>query len=164
MPQTATATDFIARVDASEARLAGLASSAPAPASNASPTGSEAEWDAGQVWAHIAELTPYWIGEARRIIANQGGSPVPFGRVPEDGQRDHAIELGRHRSAAEQWQTIVAGLADFRLFVGGLSEADWEAVGLHVKGDVRTVRRILTTTVVDHLDDHAAQLERLAGR
>jgi len=162
MLQTTTATDLIARVDASQARLAALASSAPQPGSGMPAGGNEARWDAGQVWAHVAELIPYWIAEARRIVAGRGDdAPVPFGRVPEDGQRDRAIEAGRHRSATEQWQSIVAGLDDFRAFAGSLSDDDWTALGLHVKGDQRTVRRVLTSSVVDHLEEHATQLEGL---
>jgi hypothetical protein len=163
MPETATATALIARIDGTQIRLAALASSAPPPGPGTTPVGNEAEWDAGQVWSHVAELTPYWIGEARRIVASRGDTPVAFGRVPEDGIRDSAIESGRYRSTAEQWRAIVAGLDEFRTYVRSLSEDDWDAQGIHVRGDLRTVRLVLTATVADHLDDHASQLERLAA-
>jgi hypothetical protein len=58
--------------------------------------GGEERWEAGQVWAHVAEFPAYWLGQVRRVLAG-GPDPVPFGRVKTDPDRLAAIERDRRR-------------------------------------------------------------------
>ena len=46
------------------------------------PSGEQWEW--GQVWAHLAEFVPYWMGQMRVVIEAPGTDPVPFGRTMTD--------------------------------------------------------------------------------
>src|SRR5688500_18689037 len=89
-------TDFLARLEAVESRLARHAAlDKPRGLTEPDPGGAE-RWEAGQVWAHIAEFVPYWHGEAESVIAAYDGEPVPFGRTKEDAGRLAGIEMGRH--------------------------------------------------------------------
>ena len=56
----------------------------------------------------------------------------------------------------------VAGISAARAFVATLSGADWERVGVHVTRGEIPVGGIMETMVAGHLEEHAAQLERLA--
>ena len=47
-----------------------------------------------ELLAHVAEMLPYWLGEAERILAG-GPDPVRFGRVAEDKLRVLTIERDR---------------------------------------------------------------------
>ena len=50
-------------------------------------------WDAGQVWAHIAEFVPYWIAQAERVLASEFRRP---GAVRPDPDQPGA--RGSHRA------------------------------------------------------------------
>lgn len=57
---TGPAASFLARLDAVERRLEAHAARSPAGLSEPEPVTGE-RWDAGQVWAHVAEFIPYWL-------------------------------------------------------------------------------------------------------
>src|SRR5919198_752694 len=64
------------------------------------PTGERWEW--GQVWAHLSEFCPYWMGQVRLVLESpQSEDPMPFGRVKSDPARVAAIEADRGRPPAE---------------------------------------------------------------
>ena len=92
-----------ARLDAVEARLRRHAATAPQSGlTDPDPDTPEERWDAGQVWAHLAEFVPYWHGELSSVIGQYAGTPVPFGRTKTDPGRIAAIEVGRNEPASEQ--------------------------------------------------------------
>ncbi|MFN2450939.1 MAG: hypothetical protein ABR541_01140, partial [Candidatus Dormibacteria bacterium] len=55
-------------------------------------------WEAGQVFAHLAEFGGYWLEQAEAVVRGYRGEPVPFGRVATDAQRVAAIERDRGAS------------------------------------------------------------------
>src|SRR6476660_7565703 len=54
----------------------------------------EAAWGPREVLAHLAEMLPYWLGEAERIVDMTGG-PEPFGRIATNDVRVAIIERDR---------------------------------------------------------------------
>ena len=69
----------------------------PAPSGLTEPDpGEEERWEAGQVWAHLAEFPGYWLGEVRRVVDGPGSEAVPFGRIKTDPDRIAAIERDRN--------------------------------------------------------------------
>ena len=63
-------------------------------------------WDAGQVWAHLAEIGGYWLAELEAVI-DAGGEPVPFGRVKTDAGA-HRAPSTTGRSARRRPSTSAA--------------------------------------------------------
>ena len=49
--------------------LAEHAAKPPPPGLTEPDPGGEEQWEAGQVWAHLAEFPRYWLAQAQRVIA-----------------------------------------------------------------------------------------------
>jgi len=118
-------------------------------------------WEAGQVWAHIAEFIPYWIAQAEKVLAAETTDPVPFGRTRTSPERAAAIERDRHRGTTALWHDIREDLNDLRAFLGEIPEHRWRVRGLHPTAGVMPVSQIVEEMLIRHLEEHAAQLERL---
>ncbi len=160
-----TRDEYLARLDAVEARLAAAAAAEPHPdaLTDADPTSGE-RWDRGQVWAHLAEFIPYWIRQTRPVISGQpSGEPVPFGRTKSDPERIGAIERDRHEAVSTLWASTRADIALLRTFLIGLEPEQWLAVGLHPTRGPMSLAQINEEFLVGHLEQHADQLESLGS-
>lgn len=120
-------------------------------------------WERGQVWAHLAEFVPYWIVQARTVIDGYRGDPVPFGRTKADAGRIAAIERDRRTPVAVLGARVQDDIVQARVFLRSLPVTAWEARGLHSTLGVMSLERILDEFIVGHLEEHAAQLDGLAG-
>ena len=157
--------ELLARLDAVEARLNHLVATA-TPGLTEPDEGTGERWEAGQVWAHIAEFVPYWLVELERVVAGGRGpgsaDPVPYGRTKTDPVRIATIERDRREDPHALLSRATEGIARVRAFVRELPADAWSIVGLHpTRGEV-PVERIVEGSVVDHLEEHADQLEGLA--
>ena len=153
---------FLARLSAVEARLQALAH-----VRNPGLTGADAKtgerWDAGQVWAHLAEFIPYWIAQAEGVIAACTAEPVRFGRTKTNPDRVDAIERDRHIGANALWQMVHEDINDLRAFLSELPEHGWRALGRHETRGVMPMSRIIEEFLVGHVEEHATQLEDIRG-
>ena len=127
------------------------------------PEGTE-RWEAGQVWAHIAEFPAYWLEQARGVIAAGPGSPVPFGRTKTDPGRLAAIERERRTAPIDLFERARSGIEDVSEVLRELPPAAWERVGEHPTLGPMSIEQIMERFVVAHLEEHADQLDLLAGR
>jgi DinB superfamily len=120
-------------------------------------TEPEASWGPPEVLAHLAEMLPYWYAQIGLVVAATG-EPLPFGRTQEDARRIDAIEGDRSLPIAELFDRIDAGVAPYRAFLAGLSDADAARLGRHpTRGDIG-ILTMLDALVVGHLEGHVAQL------
>jgi len=153
------------RLDAVEAGLTTVAArkrstdlTAPDP-----PTGEQ--WEEGQVWAHLSEFVPYWIGEARLVVGGgSNGEPVPFGRVKSDEGRLAAIAERRNEAVEELAAVVITDIGILRSFLDELgdSPATWSSAGQHSTLGVMDLHKIFEEFLVGHLEQHLRQLEDLA--
>jgi hypothetical protein len=92
----AEATVDLARLERVRRRLADHAAR-PLPSGLTDPDpGATERWEAGQVWAHLAEFPAFWLDQITRVLAAPStGEPVPFGRTKADPGRIEAIERER---------------------------------------------------------------------
>lgn len=153
-----------ARLADAERRLAEHAAG-PVPDGLTEPDpGGEERWEAGQVWAHLAEFPAYWMNEVRSILAKRDTGvpePIPFGRVKTDPGRLGAIERDRHQDPAALLRRVRESLAWVGDELGVLDDDAWKARGLHpVRGEL-TVSQIVERFILDHLEEHADQLDSL---
>jgi hypothetical protein len=155
---------LLARLSDAERRLADHAS-APLPTGLTDPdAGGEERWEAGQVWAHLAEFPAYWLAQAQRVVALPTHEPVPFGRVKTDAGRIEAIERDRHTDPAALLDRVRTSLAEVTDAARGFTPADWERRGTHPTRGEMSVYRLIERFIVEHLEEHADQLDLLANR
>jgi DinB superfamily len=122
--------------------------------------GTGERWDPGQLLAHVAEMLPYWTREAELVAAT--GDGVAFGRVASDADRVAAIERDRREDPLLLLGRMDEGLAGVLAFVGGLDQEALGRVGTHPTLGPMTVAAIVDRFVVDHLEEHADQIEAVA--
>lgn len=153
---------LVARLVEAERRLAEHAAT-PLPGGLADPDpGAEERWEAGQIWAHLAEFPAYWLAQAQLVISQPTHAPVPFGRVKTDAGRIAAIERDRHTDPAALLDRVRASLADVTDAARSWDAAAWRLRGIHPTMGEMTVERLFEHFIVDHLEEHADQLDGLA--
>jgi len=153
---------LLARLADAERRLAEHAD-APLPSGLTDPDpGDDERWEAGQVWAHLAEFPGYWLAQAERVVALPTSEPVPFGRVKTDANRIEAIERDRHTDPAALLQRVRASLAKVSDAARNLPAEAWTRRGMHPTRGEMTVESIVERFIVEHLEEHADQLDSLA--
>jgi hypothetical protein len=113
------------------------------------------EWPVMSTLAHLAELLPYWAHEAADL-ARSPGSPV--GRTHDDPRRLGAIEQHGSDSLADMLPRIRAGLNECTATLRGIPDDGWNAVGEHIRRGPITASELLTTFLVGHAEEHAAQI------
>jgi hypothetical protein len=150
------------RLDAVHARLQKHASgSVPDRLTDPDPETPEERWDAGQVWAHMAEFVPYWLVQLGNVVRDYAGQPVPFGRTKADAARLEGIATGRNEPVSELMARVHDGVEKWTRYLSTLPPDGWQAIGLHGRRGEMDVRAIVETFLLDHLDEHAAQLDGL---
>lgn len=154
------------RLAAAERRLAAHAR-APLPAGLTDPNpGEEERWEAGQVWAHLAEFPAYWLDQARRVVAGWTAGapePIPFGRTRQDAGRIAAIERDRWTDPAALMRRLSAGIAAVSADLRELRPRALAARGRHPTLGEMDVYGLIEHFVVEHLEEHAEQLDHLAA-
>jgi hypothetical protein len=153
--------DLVARLEELESRLLEQEQRQPPPGLTEPDPDTDERWEAAQVWAHMAEFVGYWRQEAESVIAAFHGEPVPFGRVKSDPGRIAAIETGRREPIGTLAQQARGALAELKSFLSGLGTAELNAMGCHQTAGDLDVAAIIERFVLDHLDEHLAQLDAL---
>lgn len=146
------------RLDAVIARLEARALAEARGLTEADPRTGE-RWDQGQIWAHLAEFIPYWIGEATRVLA--AAEPAPFGRTQSDTRRIGEIARRRAEGPAVLMATVREEAGALRDLLSRLDQDAWERRGLHPTLGPMTVAQIVEDFLVGHLEQHAGQLDSL---
>jgi hypothetical protein len=158
---TASVDNLLARMAEAERRLAEHAAR-PVPSGLTDPDALTSEqWEAGQVWAHLAEFPGYWLGQINRVIAQPTHGAIPFGRVKTDVGRVEAIERERHTDPRALLERVRASLAEVSDAARSWSPDTWRLRGAHPTLGEMTVERILDHFIVSHLEEHADQLDTL---
>ena len=153
---------FLQRLDAVEERLAShAATDATQGALTSADPGTGERWEAGQVWAHLAEFIPYWIDQVQAVIRSYQDEPVPFGRTKSDPARVAAIDRDRTQPVSVLWSDTHTDIEHLRRFLSGLDARAWNVRGLHPALGVMDLDRIVEDFLVGHLEQHADQLDEL---
>jgi hypothetical protein len=127
---------------------------------SADPESGE-RWDRGQVLAHVAEILPYWSEQVELVVEHGGG--VPFGRVKSDPDRIASIERDRRLDTAELLRRIDQGLQQVLELLDRLDEPALARTGTHERIGEMTAAAIIDRFLVEHLEEHAEQLEEGVG-
>jgi hypothetical protein len=158
---------YLDRLTAVRARLeAQAAAGLPPGLTDPDPGGTE-RWEAGQVWAHLAEFPSYWLRQVGAILDERAAGeaePIPFGRTKADPERVAAIERDRRADPAALLRHVTGGIADAEKALRALPADAWRARGLHPTLGPMPLPRIVEEFIVGHLEEHADQLDLLRGR
>src|SRR5690606_22044586 len=100
--------------------------------------------------------------QAERVIRLPTSEPVPFGRVKTDAARIAAIERDRHTDPAALLERVGTSLAAVADAVRSWPSEAWRRRGAHPTLGEMTVERIVEHFIVEHLEEHADQLDGLA--
>jgi hypothetical protein len=154
--------DLLARLADAERRLADHAT-APVPSGLTDPDElTDERWEAGQVWAHLAEFPAYWLAQAQRVISMPTNPPVPFGRVKTDTGRIEAIERDRHTDPAALLERVRSSLVELSETARSWDGVTWGLRGAHPTRGEMTVEELVERFIVEHLEEHADQLDSLS--
>ena len=120
----------------------------------------EARWWPGEVLAHLAEMSQYWLGEIERVLDGVH-EPVPFGRIATDAIRIGLVERDRSLPPRELYDRIDESLTRFDRRWRTLTPTELARRGLHPKRGELTVAQMAEPFIVGHLEAHVAQLETI---
>ncbi|MEO8638674.1 MAG: threonine/serine dehydratase [Chloroflexota bacterium] len=126
--------------------------------------GASERWEAGQVWAHLAEFPAFWHDQIRTVVVAQGGAttgPIPFGRLKTDAGRTDPIERERRTAPSDLLARVTSQIADLSTTLTALPADAWTATGLHPTLGEMSLPAILERFVLGHLEEHADQLDGL---
>jgi hypothetical protein len=152
---------LFARLDAAEARLVAHAQATPPNGLTDPDPGGVERWEAGQVWAHLAEFPGFWRQEAQRIVDAASDQAVSFGRVKTDAGRVGAIERDRSVDVDELMLRVRRSLIHLRESAENWPDEAWERRGTHPTRGEMTVHQLIERFIVEHLEEHADQLDGL---
>ena len=155
--------EYAARLASVDRRLRGHAAAGLPGGLTEPDEGGEERWDAGQVWAHIAEFVPFWLAEVRRLVATHSDAALPFGRTKEDAQRIAAIARDRGQPTDVLLRRITDQIGELGRTIESLPDEAWQMQGLHPRIGAMSMPQIVERFLVGHLEEHADQLDRLAG-
>lgn len=122
----------------------------------------EAAWGPREILAHLAEMLPYWLGEAERLIDMTGG-PEPFGRDATNDVRLAIIERDRTLPVRELVARAAAGIERWQRRWPELDPAARSRRGLHPALGEISVTDVATRFAARHLQDHLDQLAGTVG-
>jgi DinB superfamily len=117
-------------------------------------------WDRRQVLAHVAEMLPYWVRQVELVAA---GEQMPFGRARTDPGRVGAIERDRHEDPARLLDRVDEGVGLVLALLDRLDDQALAHTGQHQTLGEMTAAAIVDRFLVDHLEEHADQLDPPAG-
>jgi hypothetical protein len=155
---------FLERLDAVERRLVAHAERDPPPGLTDPDDPSGERWEAGQVWAHVAEFVPYWTAQLRALLAGYRGQSVPFGRIKTDPGRISAIDRDRDTAIPELMERTRRAVGDLRAWLPTIEGPAWRAQGVIPNGRTFGTGEIVDDLLVGHLEEHADQLDGLSAR
>lgn len=159
---TPEARPWLERLAAARARLSEHARGGHRGRTAPDPASGE-RWEAGEVWAHLAEFPLYWTAQLLSVVGAGSPAPVPFGRTKQDEERIAAIARDRDEPVTTLWPRVAAGMDAVGALLERLRPGDWERRGLHSTLGVMPLERIVGEFLVGHLEEHLAQLDGLAA-
>ena len=119
-------------------------------------------WDRLNTLGHLAEILPFWSAQVQEVL--DGAEQVGRG---EDGyaQRKQGIEGGARLGEAECRLRIDSGLNQLMGLLAQMKPADLERKVVYrtrAGSEEGTLRTILETLLVGHLEEHVQQLAELS--
>jgi hypothetical protein len=123
------------------------------------PSGEQ--WEASQVWSHLAEFGSYWLPQLELIIGTASKGPVPFGRTKSDPYRIAEIERNRCLSIDHQLAVVQTDIARYAHILATMTTEQWNHLGQHPTLGDMDLWAFLKHFATGHYHEHADQLDLL---
>jgi uncharacterized damage-inducible protein DinB len=116
-------------------------------------------WSAMQTLGHMTEMIPYWLSHCRTLI-NATGTPPTFGRTAGSPERlagvAHGASADPHALLRQLHEEVQAAASAIRQ----LSAAERSRRGISTERGEMTVAQVIDSFIVDHAEEHLAQVQR----
>ncbi len=121
---------------------------------------SEEEWSILQILSHVKEATPYWINEAKRVIAKPGAE---WGRGLQEPNRIAAVANPDELSVSETIAGLEAMVEIVRAELNQLTDEQLRIESPHrnfAKFGNKPVSFIIGHFIEEHVAGHLKQIQR----
>ncbi len=117
-------------------------------------------WDLAHLLGHVSEMLEYWLVEVLRVLAH--GPDEPFGRLKRSPERLLRIDRSSQLTVAQLRQEIDLRAGATIDLCRILTPVQLAQRGDHPKFGSMTVEAIISEFGVEHLREHAAQVQSLS--
>jgi uncharacterized damage-inducible protein DinB len=118
------------------------------------------EWPVMSTLAHVVEMLPYWAHQAQAIAAAPG---KPFGRTHDDPARLGAVEQHGTDVVDVVRAALRASLQEAVAALRALPADTLDVSGEHPRRGPMQVREVIDSFMVEHVEEHAAQVDGALG-
>ena len=123
----------------------------------------ENEWSAMQTLGHMTEMIPYWLMHCRTLIAGTG-TPPTFGRTAGSPERLAGVAHGASADPDVLLLQLHEKVRAAASVIRQLAPAERAKRGISTERGEMTVAQVIESFIVDHAEEHLAQVQRLLRR
>jgi uncharacterized damage-inducible protein DinB len=123
----------------------------------------ENEWSAMQTLGHMTEMIPYWLQHCRTLIGVTG-TPPTFGRTAGSPERLAGVARGASADSDALLLQLHKEVREAASMIRQLSAAERMKRGMSTERGEMTVAQVIESFVVDHAEEHLAQVQSLLRR
>lgn len=116
------------------------------------------EWSAMQTLGHMAEMIPYWLNHCRTLIAATGAPPT-FGRTAGSPERLAGVAHGASAGSDALLRQLHEEVRAAASVIRQLSAAERGKRGISGERGEMTVDQVIESFIVDHAEEHLAQVQ-----
>ena len=120
------------------------------------PGGSE--WSAMQTLGHVSEMIPYWLKHCQTLIAATG-TPPTFGRTAGSQERLAGVAHGASADPDALLRRLHEEVRAAARVIRQLSAAERGKRGISTEYGEMTVAQAIEAFIVDHAEEHLAQVQ-----
>ena len=121
---------------------------------------SDADWSSMQILGHLVEMVPFWLNQAQILIAEPLTiEPLKFGRSIDSPERLAGPEQGAHGDLDDllaQWDASIASASQVIIT---LTPEQRAKKGTHIRRGEMTAGDVIQFFIVDHAEEHLAQIQ-----
>ena len=118
------------------------------------------EWSAAEITGHVSEAPLTFSNHARRLAVEGGGKS---GRAPADPGRLAAVERLAGRGPKDGADLVRMGVREACVILRSIPDEGWSVESEHSRQGKTTVRALVESSVLEHLQGHLRQAQEAAG-
>ncbi len=149
------------RLKAVQAQLTNLLND-PAVRARLRQSAGEGDWSAMETLGHTVEMIPYWMHHCGTII--RAGEPPNFGRTLESPERLEAVARAALADPDEMARLLADAVRDAARRIRAMTVGERGKTGNHNRRGPMTVADVIQILIVEHAEDHLAQVRAAVGR
>ena len=135
----------------------------PGVASRLGAAATQSEWSAMQTLGHMTEMIPYWLRHCQTLIAATG-TPPTFGRTAGSPERLAGIARGASADPDALLRQLREEVRAAASLIRQLSPAERGKRGISTEHGEMTVAQAIEAFIVDHAEEHLAQVQTTLQR